>query len=83
MAKKEENYRASCNEVNCAKSELGMPQEGKAIIFGDNEKIIVTTNSGTRGIVPEEIALGMKIEATGDKPKEQQEQQEQASKESR
>ncbi|MBR0427169.1 MAG: hypothetical protein IJK18_03090 [Clostridia bacterium] len=65
MANNEKNYRASCNEVNCAKSELGMPQEGKAITFGDNEIKIVTTNSGTRGIVPEEIALGKRIEAVG------------------
>ena len=82
MAKNEENYRVSCNEVNCAENVGEMPQECNVITFGEDEKMIIT-NSGTRGIVPEEIALGVKIEATEDKPKEQQEQQEQVSKESR
>ncbi len=70
MAEKKESYRVSCNKVNCKKSEMGMPQEGDAVIFDNKSKNhIIVTNSGTRGFVPEEIALGIGIEVYEGKPR--------------
>ena len=66
MANKEEKWRLTCNEHNCKKVDEKMPKECNVISFGHNDEKVQVTNSATRGIVPEEVAIGtIKVE-TGD-----------------
>ena len=62
MARNEENWRVAFNETNCAdpKVEGEMPKECNVVSFGEDKKIIIT-NSGTRGIIPEELESGKPI----------------------
>lgn len=70
MTNNKKDYRVACNQTNCGIIEVGMPQECNVISFGDDERMKIT-NSGTKGIFSEEIALGIKIEAVGDEQQEQ------------
>lgn len=63
MAKKEEKWRLTCNKHNCEEAKEDMPKECNVISFGHNDEKVQVTNSATRGIVPEEIAIGkIKVE---------------------
>ena len=58
-----------CNEVNSIKEENPMPTRLDVISYarGKEKEPTVVTNSGERGIVPEEIALGQIIKANAKK----------------